>query len=140
MITTFYREVVATERRRLLRLLIAEGPRFPRLVSFYHAEVLTRGMTALRHVLRYGVERGEFAPTAAVDYPQTIIGPAMVGAIWKMLFDDIEPIDLERLCDPISTSFCMVFSLEAGTPNEILAPPAETLAQDLFLSKASDVE
>ena len=43
MITTFYREVVATERRRLLRLLIAEGPRFPRLVSFYHAEVITRG-------------------------------------------------------------------------------------------------
>jgi hypothetical protein len=50
-------------------------------------------------VLRYGVERGEFAPTTAVDYPQAIIGPAMVGEIWKMLFDDIEPIDLERLCD-----------------------------------------
>ena len=99
MIMTFYREVVATERRRLLRLLIAEGPRFPRLLLFYHTEVLTRGMTAIRHVLRYGVERGEFAATAAVDYPQTIIGPAMVGAIWKMLFDDIEPIDLERLCD-----------------------------------------
>jgi AcrR family transcriptional regulator len=99
MITTFYRDVVATERRRLLRLLIAEGSRFPRLVSFYHAEVLTRGMAAIRHVLRYGVERGEFAPTAAVDYPQTIVGPAIVGAIWKLLFDDIEPIDLERLCD-----------------------------------------
>jgi AcrR family transcriptional regulator len=98
MITTFYRKVVATERRRLLRLLIAEGPRFPRLVSFYHAEVLTRAIAAIRHVLRYGVERGEFAADAAIEYPQAIMGPALVGAIWKLLFDDIEPIDLERLC------------------------------------------
>jgi len=99
MITTFYREVVATDRRRLLRLLIAEGGRFPRLVSFYHSEVLSRGMTAMSHVLRYGVERGEFAPTSAIDYPQAVMGPALVGVIWKLLFDEIQPIDLERLCD-----------------------------------------
>ena len=99
MITTFYREVVATERRRLLRLLIAEGSRFPRLVAFYHAEVLTRGMTAMRHVLRYGVERGEFAASTPVDYPQAVMGPALVGVIWKLLFDEIQPIDLEGLCE-----------------------------------------
>jgi AcrR family transcriptional regulator len=97
MITTFYREIVATERRRLLRLLIAEGPRFPRLVSFYHSEVLTRGMAAMRFILRYGVERGEFVAGAAIEYPQVIMGPALIGAIWKLLFDDIDPIDLEKL-------------------------------------------
>lgn len=97
MITTFYREVVATERRRLLRLLIAEGSRFPRLVSFYHAEVLTRAIAAMRNVLRYGIERGEFTPSLAIEYPQTIMGPAIVGAIWKLLFEDIDPIDLEQL-------------------------------------------
>lgn len=99
MIATFYREVVATDRRRLLRLLIAEGPRFPRLVSFYHAEVLTRGLTAIRQVLRYGAERGEFAPSAAHDYPQAVMGPALVGVIWKLLFDEIQPIDLDELCN-----------------------------------------
>lgn len=97
MIATFYREIIATERRRLLRLLIAEGSRFPQLVSFYHSEVLTRGMAAMRMILRYGVERGEFAPSAAIDYPQAIMGPALVGAIWKLLFDDIDPIDLDEL-------------------------------------------
>jgi AcrR family transcriptional regulator len=97
MITTFYREVVATERRRLLRLLVAEGSRFPRLVSFYHSEVITRGMAAMRLILQYGIERGEFAPSIAIDYPQVIMGPALVGAIWKLLFDDIDPIDLDEL-------------------------------------------
>ncbi len=99
MISTFYRDVIGTERRRLMRLLIGEGPRFPKLIAFYHAEVLTRGMTAIRHVLRYGVERGEFASSAAIEYPQVVMGPALVGAIWKLLFDEIEPMDLDRLRD-----------------------------------------
>jgi AcrR family transcriptional regulator len=99
MITTFYREVVATDRRRIVRLLIGEGPRFPRLVAFYHGEVVSRGIAALRHVLRYGVERGEFRQSAAAEFPQVVMGPAMVGAIWTMLFGEIEPLDLERLRD-----------------------------------------
>ena len=98
MITTFYREVVATERRHIIRLLIGEGPRFPRLLAFYHGEVVSRGMAALRHVLRYGVERGEFRAAAASAFPQVVMGPAMIGAIWTMLFDDIEPLDLEHFC------------------------------------------
>jgi hypothetical protein len=56
-------------------------------------------MTALTHVLRYGVERGEFAAGAPVDYPQAVMGPALVGVIWKLLFDEIQPIDLEGLCE-----------------------------------------
>ncbi len=99
IIGTFYREVIGTERRRLLRLLIAEGPRFPRLLEFYHREVIQRGMTALRQILIKGVARGEFHASIPVDYPQVIIGPALVGAIWKMLFDDLQPLDLEGLCN-----------------------------------------
>ena len=99
MITTFYRQVVATDRRRILRLLIGEGPRFPRLIAFYHGEVVSRGMAALRSVLRYGVERGEFEARAAIEFPQVVMGPAMVAAIWTMLFGEIEPLDLERFCD-----------------------------------------
>jgi AcrR family transcriptional regulator len=98
MIGTLYREIIGTERRKLLRLLIAEGPRFPQLLSFYHGEVISRGMGAMRQVLAYGIERGEFAAEAARDYPQLIFGPALAGAIWKMLFDEIDPIDLDRYC------------------------------------------
>ena len=98
MIETMYREVVATDRRRLLRLLIAEGPRFPRLVSFYHDEVVSRGMAALRQVLRYGIERGEFVASSALDYPQVVFGPAIASVFWKTLFDEIDPIDLEQYC------------------------------------------
>ncbi len=97
MITTFYREVVATERRRLLRLLISEGPRFPAIVSFYHAEVVARAMAALRNILSYGIERKEFRETAAATFPQAVFGPALAGAVWKILFDEVDPIDVEGL-------------------------------------------
>jgi AcrR family transcriptional regulator len=98
MITTFYREVIATDRRRLLRLLIGEGPRFPSIVAFYHAEIVTRAMAALRNIVRYGIERGEFRASAAIEFPQVIVGPALAGAIWTILFQDIDPIDLDGLC------------------------------------------
>ncbi len=99
MIRTFYEQVVATERRRILRLLIAEGPRFPRLVSFYHREVVTRGMAGLRGILRYGIARGEFRADLPIDYPQVIVGPALVGAIWHLLFAELEPLDIDGLCN-----------------------------------------
>jgi AcrR family transcriptional regulator len=98
MISVFYQRIVDTDRRRILRLLIAEGPRFPRLLAFYHSEVVSRGMMAIRGILRYGVARGEFRADLPLDYPQVVVGPALVGAIWKMLFEDHEPLDLEGLC------------------------------------------
>ena len=98
MLTTFYREVIGTDRRRLIRLLISDGPRFPSIVAFYHAEVVSRGMAVLRNILRYGVERKEFRETAAIQFPQAIFGPALAGAIWRILFDEIDPIDADGLC------------------------------------------
>jgi AcrR family transcriptional regulator len=96
MIEIFYREVVGTDRRKVIRVLIGEGPRFPRLLSFYHAEVISRGMAALRRLIDYGVARGEFRPSAAAEFPQLIVGPAMIAAIWAMLFNELEPLDLEK--------------------------------------------
>ncbi len=98
MITVFYKRVVDTDRRRILRLLIAEGPRFPRLIEFYHREVIQRGMAGVRGIMSYGIARGEFRADLPIDYPQVVVGPALVGAIWKMLFDEHEPLDVDGLC------------------------------------------
>jgi hypothetical protein len=82
-----------------MRLLISEGPRFPSLLAFYHQEIVKRALSALANVLNYGVARGEFRPSAAVDYPQVVVGPALAGALWMILFSEIDPIDLSALCD-----------------------------------------
>ena len=40
----FEKEVLGTERKLLLRLIMAEGPRFPAIAEFYHREVVSRGL------------------------------------------------------------------------------------------------
>ena len=42
VIETVYREMVASERRQIMRMMIAEAGRFPSLVAFYHREVVGR--------------------------------------------------------------------------------------------------
>jgi len=96
MIDTLYLEVISDPKKRsLLRLLISQGPRFQRLLRFYHDEVISRSMGALKRVLAYGVERGEFARSAALDHPQVIFGPALMAAIWTILFEEIDPLDMD---------------------------------------------
>src|SRR5437773_2032965 len=45
IVALFLREVYATRRRDIIRLVITEGPRFPQLAEFYHREVLSRVIT-----------------------------------------------------------------------------------------------
>ena len=94
-IGTFYRELVGTDRRRLIHMIIAEGPRFPDMARFYHAEVLSKGKAALRALIERGVARGEFRAGALSRFPEILIGPALIAAVWKLLFEPYEPIDLD---------------------------------------------
>jgi AcrR family transcriptional regulator len=99
VIETLYRQLVATERRQILRLLIAEAPRFPELVAFYHREVVSRGRVLLQAIVARSVASGEFRAGPASMTPEVIIGPALMLAVWKMLFESIDPLDLERFME-----------------------------------------
>lgn len=95
MIATVYRELVLTERRRLLQLIIAEGSRFPEIARFYHAEMISKARELLRHVILRGVRRGEFRESALSDFPEILVAPALIAAIWKLLFEPFEPVDTD---------------------------------------------
>ena len=93
LIGTVYQKVVSTRAPALLRLLIAEGARFPELTRFYHREVLSRGMAALTRTLARGIERGEFRALAATAHPQILMGPALAAAVWTVLVGKSHPLD-----------------------------------------------
>jgi len=95
LMTTFYRELVGTDRRRLIHMIIAEGPRFPEMARFYHTEVISKGRAALRALIERGVARGEFRAGPLTVHPEIIIGPALVAMVWKLLFEPYEPLDAE---------------------------------------------
>lgn len=99
MFATFARDVLGSDRKLLLRLLITEGARFPRLVKFYHAEIVTPGMALIRGLMTRAVERGEIAGDAAARFPQLVMAPLLLAVVWDMLFGRIAPLDAEGLID-----------------------------------------
>src|SRR5881392_2749422 len=48
IVDVFVDEIYATRRKDVIRLIITEGPRFPKLAEFYYREVLSRVIEALR--------------------------------------------------------------------------------------------
>jgi AcrR family transcriptional regulator len=92
----FVREVYETPRREIVRLMITEGRRFPKIAEFYYRELLSHVMAAVRAILRRAAERGE-VPAALVDFPQILVAPGLVAIIWSGLFERFEPLDVRRM-------------------------------------------
>jgi AcrR family transcriptional regulator len=97
VVDLFVREVYGTRRKDVIRLIITEGPRFPKLAEFYYREVISRVIAAVRALLRRAVERGEIGAEALARFPQLMIAPGLVAIIWSGLFDRFEPLDVEAL-------------------------------------------
>ncbi len=91
-----YEHIIAGDLKHILRLVIAEGPRFPEIRQFYYDNVLKRLTTgAISTIIDYGVERGEFAPISQDKIALIVMGPAMIAGMWKIVWDDLDPIDLD---------------------------------------------
>lgn len=99
LFATFAREVLGSDRKLLLRLLITEGARFPRLVRFYHAEIVTPGLALMRGLMARAAAKGEIASDAPARFPQLVMAPLLLAVVWDMLFDRVQPLDVEGLID-----------------------------------------
>jgi len=97
--TLFQKEVLGTDRKLVLRLIMAEGPRFPRIAEFYYREVVSRGITLMQAVATRAVETGEFSNDAAARFPQLIIAPLLMAVTWDGLFGKHHPLDMPQLLE-----------------------------------------
>jgi AcrR family transcriptional regulator len=97
LIEVFVREIYETRRKDVIRLIIAEGPRFPKLAEFYYRAVVSRVMEAIRGLVRRAAERGELRHDTLARYPQLLAAPGLVAILWNGLFDGFEPLDVRAL-------------------------------------------
>lgn len=96
IVDLFMREVYETRRKDVIRLMIAEGRRFPKLAEFYYREVLARIIAAVRKLLARAAARGEVAP-GLVDFPQLVAAPGLIAIVWNGLFERFEPLDVRAM-------------------------------------------
>ena len=89
----FIREVATTRRGDIVRLIVAEGPRFPAVADFYYREVVSRGLAGMRALIELGIARGEIRHKNLARFPQIMVAPALIAVIWQSLFSKHAPLD-----------------------------------------------
>ncbi len=97
IVDLFVNEIYGTRRKDVIRLIIAEGSRFPKLAEFYYREVIARVLPVMRARLTLAVERGELPHDALARFPQLLVAPALVAIIWNALFGRLAPLDVRGL-------------------------------------------
>lgn len=95
-ISFFYERLIKTDLCQIMRMMIAEGARFPHLVQFYYETVLARGQATLQNTIQYGIDRGEFRDVFGPSAEKVIMGPAIMAAVWTLVFNKYAPLDLDR--------------------------------------------
>lgn len=96
LLDLFVREIYETRRKDVIRLMITEGRRFPKLAEFYYREVLSHIFEAVRGLLRRASAHGP-VPQALIEFPQLMAAPAVIAIIWNGLFDRYEPLDVRKM-------------------------------------------
>src|SRR5262245_13518099 len=89
----FIHEIVSTRRGDIVRLIVAEGPRFPAIADFYYREVVSKGLAGMRAMIELGIARGEIKNANLAKFPQIMVAPAMIAVIWQSLFAKHAPLD-----------------------------------------------
>jgi len=84
---------VSTRRGDIIRMIVAEGPRFPNVADFYYREVVSRGLAGMRALIELGIKNGEIKSEALARYPQIVVAPVLVAVIWQGLFGRHAPLD-----------------------------------------------
>jgi AcrR family transcriptional regulator len=96
LLSRMYSQVVGNEKvRSIVRLLIAEGGRFPQLTEIYHREIIAPGMKAVRQALLRGIDSGEFRKTSAVEFPQILAAPGVLAIVWRLLHGKRHRLNLD---------------------------------------------
>jgi AcrR family transcriptional regulator len=97
LMAMFVREILQTRRKDIVRLIIAEGARFPKLAEFHYREVVSCVMATMTGLLEKAAARGEVRNVALARHPQLLLAPGLLAILWGGLFGRFAPLDVEGL-------------------------------------------
>ncbi len=71
------------------KMVLGESRNFPELAKVWHDNVIARGMTLLCQLVEHAQERGEVRPGDPRIHAFSIMGPMMVGTLWRETFTPV---------------------------------------------------
>lgn len=96
IITHAYTNIVLSDTRYLLRIIIGEGQQFPELRELYYESSIKQATALIGKIMQRGLDRGEFRDGPMTRNPQLLMSPCIMAAIWSMTFDTFEPLDIDH--------------------------------------------
>jgi AcrR family transcriptional regulator len=90
-------ELVNSRRAALIRLLIGEAGRFPKLAEVYFRLVVEPGLGAVRAMLQQASKRHELTDDMLLKFPHLMVAPAIFSVIWTGLFQQFSSLDVEAM-------------------------------------------
>nr|WP_272210165.1 TetR/AcrR family transcriptional regulator [Marinicella sp. W31]MDC2876028.1 TetR/AcrR family transcriptional regulator [Marinicella sp. W31] len=92
-------EILATEKRDLVRLMVMEMRNFPDIAEFYHKNIIRSGLTLIVRVLEKAQKQGELRSVHVLKAPQVIFAPALLSVVWDANFARYGDLDLDAAFD-----------------------------------------
>ena len=101
------------------KLVIGESRNFPELARVWHDEVVSRALTALSGAVAAAQARGEVRAGDPRIHAFSIIGPVLIGVIWRETFTPIgaPALDLEALVRQHAETVIAGLATIEGTPS-----------------------
>lgn len=93
------RRMASPEMASLLRHMISGGAQHKDIVRLYYDKVVQVGLEHVGATLKRGVASGEFRPETEHIDPLVLVGAHIYTAVWRILFEDLQDIDIEKLVD-----------------------------------------
>lgn len=87
------RDLESSGRATVLRLIIAEGSRFPALAAIHRRLVIEPMMALVHETVRSDVASGQTRLEPMVRFPQLMAAPVVMAAVWNGLWSGGDPID-----------------------------------------------
>ena len=81
------------------KIVIGESRNFPDLAKIWHDQVASGALSALEHLVERAQDRGEVRPGDARLMAFSLMGPMLMGVLWKATLEPAggQPLDLAKL-------------------------------------------
>lgn len=121
---TWWEKLGNTKLSGITKLMTAEANNFPEVAQYYHDEVIQRGQGMIAHILRRGVERGEFRSVDVEQAMNVICAPVLMLIIWKHSFNACHKEELSPTAylDSFLDLFINGLTRRPGAPTASTAP------------------
>jgi AcrR family transcriptional regulator len=116
------RDLANSRRGSVVRLLIAEAGRFPKLAEVYYRMVVEPGLGAIGRLASRAHVKGELRNDALARFPQLFIAPGVLAIVWTGLFQRLRHLDVEQMASAYFDQFFVPANDYAGNHNGAATP------------------